>query len=796
MRLRWLSVVLLVLTLVLSALPAPAQAAIITIRPTQAPKIIPSQADYDKITKLQAQTAIQVLTGVSPDDQSMLMAYRLPNGRTAIKFLNVQDGSTQAVSPDILNYSPLTNLVWLDANTIGYYSITYDDTPDATGRPTFKILQVLVMVDKTTGEVTAQQVNLPGTPYSLSPDGSKALMLKVNLDSLIFNNNGTLEYHSPFDQVIHRGFSTASQEQADISPDLDNWLKFMSPTERQKLGKFAIGSDLDLLLSSIVIQIEVVDFKSGKVLPLADLPANSDLAGFSWSADSSHMALSRIVLGPDPRGGSLLSEIQVQDTLGKLTPDKNPFLQGNSVDTVDFNTGQVTTGFLKGSTGGGDLFTALSWNTDGSVLAIHMDKPGHPAGRANPTYLYPERSTIRFYSPDGTLLSTLDKPELEDPQYSIPLFVSKDELLINALRGMSNRIYYYNMTTGEYRQLPIPDGVANLIAPTHQSRQLVYGFSSYTQAPELMRINMDGQALYRLTFLNEELSQYGRVRADQVSFTLANGQVRTGYLLQAPDATFPPTPQRMVVWQEGGPTAPMVNQWGAITERPFDLLPHFGMSVLVVPLPGRYGFGPEFLNGLADNTNFGQIDIQEGAEIVQQSISRGYTKAGSVGVTGCSYGGYFASQSIVSYPDLYAAANSQCTLLDLFNEWQLGYTAYISYLEGRVPTIDPAEYLKDSPFYHANVVKTPLLLFDGLNDFLPVEASGNFHDQVQANGAAVNLLVFSAAGHGLSSVHDEIIANQAQITWFQQYLPDPNPTAAPASFPSDLWDKFAQALKE
>ena len=262
MRLRWRSVVFVALTLVLSALPAPAQAAIITIRPSQAPKIIPSQNDFDKITRLQKLTGIQVLTGVSPDDQSLLMAYKTPTGRTAIKFLNVQDGSTTPVSFNILNYSPLTNLVWLDENTVGYYSMSYDDISDADG-PSYRIFQVLVMVDRATGEVSATKVNLPGTPYSLSPDGSKALLVKVNLESLIFNNNGVLEYRSPFNQVIHRGFSTSSQEQDAISPELGDWLKFMSPHERRKMGNFAIGDDADVLLSSIVINLEALDFKSG-----------------------------------------------------------------------------------------------------------------------------------------------------------------------------------------------------------------------------------------------------------------------------------------------------------------------------------------------------------------------------------------------------------------------------------------------------------------------------------------------------------------------------------------------------
>ena len=174
------------------------------------------------------------------------------------------------------------------------------------------------------------------------------------------------------------------------------------------------------------------------------------------------------------------------------------------------------------------------------------------------------------------------------------------------------------------------------------------------------------------------------------------------------------------MWQEGGPTSPMSQYFGNFVEAPHNLLPNFGMAVLHVPLPGRLGYGAQFLNGLVDGRNFGQIDIDQGAEIVGQMVARGWTSPGKVGVTGCSYGGYFASQSITRHPELYAAANSQCTLLDLFSEFQYGFTSLISYLEGRTPYSDPNEIALNSPINRAANVRTPLLLFHGTADFLPV----------------------------------------------------------------------------
>lgn len=343
-------------------------------------------------------------------------------------------------------------------------------------------------------------------------------------------------------------------------------------------------------------------------------------------------------------------------------------------------------------------------------------------------------------------------------------------MIVDAAWGLSYRIFYYNRVSGEFRQVSSWDGTYYQLRATHQTRQLVYNYSAFPHPPELYRIGWDGAGLVALTALNADAARANQIRADLVSFPLANGAVRTGYLLQPAGAAFPPRNVPLIAWQQGGPGGTITNEWGGNVEMPFNLLPNFGMAVLVLPLPGREGYGPQFYNDLANGTNFGQIDVDEGAQAVEQLIAAGWTSRGRIGVTGCSYGGYFTSQSITRYPELYAAANTQCTLLDLFNEWQFGFTPFLSYLEGRAPTADPAEYARDSPLYNAGKVRAPTLIFDGTRDFLPYTLSSNLHDQINANGVPSDYLLFSGEGHGLARPNSQFTAGQAQISWFRRYL--------------------------
>jgi dipeptidyl aminopeptidase/acylaminoacyl peptidase len=194
-----------------------------------------------------------------------------------------------------------------------------------------------------------------------------------------------------------------------------------------------------------------------------------------------------------------------------------------------------------------------------------------------------------------------------------------------------------------------------------------------------------------------------------------------------------------------------------------------------MPLAGREGFGPAFYDALKDARNFGQRDIDEAAQVVEHLIRQGYTARDRAGITGCSYGGYFTSQSITRYPDLYAAANSNCSLLDLTHSWQFVGKPDVTYWEGRVPASDPAEYRNDSPLFQAAKVRTPLLLVHGGKDQLPVSIVSKFRDQIAAQGTPVELLTFKDEGHGLSNPSNITAAAQAQIRWFQTYLATGDP---------------------
>lgn len=733
MRHRWLAS-FLVIILALSLHPVSAE--VVEVKFRQDPILTLDEAETQRLNTLQRTSFPALMSDISPDDTTIVKLLIAPDQSSyELYLMDINSGESTSYTQLFNELPPFSNLAWRDAHTLVYISFSFEVGP------------ALVALNRVTGEVSLEPVSFSGAPISLAPNGSRLLVARTISADDDEEIDFAAKMRSPFKHTVKRTFDRpASNARFDA--------------ERQALQ---VAED--------EVVFSVVDLSTGESRELFHLPSDSGLLSEpSWTRDGAKLALVHITVPEISRRGTELSNPANQDALGNLAPADNPFLQSNAISIFDFPNNDMRPWAIPAKDGNGDMFGQTSWSTDNQTLMAQMWHPSSLAGRKHPTYLYPDRSYLRFYNAALEPIGTFESPQTQAAEVIVPRFISPDEVLINTVYGLSDRLYYYNRISGEFRQISLWDGTYYQAYASNLSRQIIFNFSSYQQAPDLYRITWEGTALSRLTWHNGEAESVNKVRTDRVNFTMQNGAVRQGYLIQPADAAFPPRNVPIVVWQEGGPGGSMVNQWGGQVERPFNILPNFGIAVLVLPLPGRDGFGPAFYRAQAEGNNFGSIDIDEAAQAVRQMIARGWTSKGKIGVSGCSYGGYFTAQSLVRHPDLYAAANTQCSLLDLFTEWELGYTPFLSYLEGRAPTTDPNEYLRDSPIYNATKIRTPLLIFAGTNDFLPVTISHNLHDQIATTKTPVKFLKFELEGHGLSLLQNQSTAAQAQISWFREYL--------------------------
>ncbi|PSR14605.1 prolyl oligopeptidase [filamentous cyanobacterium CCP3] len=613
---------------------------------------------------------------------------------------------------------------------------------------------------------------------------SDALALEYDLVSpdlpLRWIDNDTLRYvqqdpYGPWEIItLNRATEIASRTRVYPTQAEDGEVLGMAPD----FSKFAVrvyGETEDI--------IYIVFLPSLRRLEVARLPEDLEIRPPAWSAGGTQVALvmasgeERRLYDRTPNAASLANPV-VQDALGRLAPADNPFYQHSTVRVFDFSQPQPLRLELTAPDRSGDPFAEASLSADGDRLLVKRYRPSQVAGRPQPSYVFPESAYFELYDLDGNQLDTIAAEPLRGPTEAAGRFLGSDRLLFWGADGLNRHLHLYDLDTRTLTPLLLPPGSvdpASIVASDNGST-LVYGFSSVTQPPELFAIEvaevLAGEGEPRsLTTINAAAAASNRVRIDEVNFSTDGASAtRQGFLIQPVGSAFPPQGVPIVLWQQGGPGFSMTNEFATEVEMPLNLLPNFGLAVLVVPLSGREGFGPELYRALADGQNFGRIDVQEGADIIRQMIQQGWTTAAQVGVTGCSYGGYYTAQMMAQFPQLVAAANLQCSLLDTLTEWQLGYSSLLSYLVGQTPMEAPSSYIQASPLYNVAAMRTPALLFHGSDDFLQVDVARNFHDALELADIPVTLYEFEGVGHSLYGSGYQPQAAQLQIEFFRQYL--------------------------
>ncbi|MDW8403371.1 alpha/beta hydrolase family protein [Chloroflexus sp.] len=787
-RLWWIIVLATIVGLVAPAAAAPIRNNIVNVDQYGNKKDLPpnllSDEEIERIDRLQNGASYPVaISEISPDDGAVLIS-----SNEDFAFLEIATGDTVPIDPLTfavvfpLPFFGIGSFSWQDERTIGTLALN----GFATGP---QDALVALYIDRFTADVSAFVVGLPDENVgivSIAPNLTNWLILREPPSE---EGDGETEAVKPFTKRYTIGLP---------SPFLQRENRIKLPARIQRsvdqfrqrrpdlLARFLFQQQDDGMAIEATREpynLFLYDVTTGEERYVTSIPYASALLNSTWTSDSAQLAVSFFGV-PDAEGrdtyiGSLFSEEIYRDMTGNLPPRQNPVIQNNNTYVIDFASGRTQV-IRPDPVLGAPILEAHDWAPGGQALLIKAHHPAYLKGRTHPVY-YPRfssRTSFRFYDRDSSgqfrLTKTFEHPMLSGADVvfgSIADFVSPDEIIVRGVVGSNRHPYYYNRVSGELRNLADRAGsYFNVVATSSSTRQIVFTYTSYTAPPDIYRLRWDGTALYRLTWLNEELRVEANLRQDPVTFTLRNGQVRVGTLIQAADAPFPPKDVRLIVWQEGGPNVPMLNQWMANVENPYALLPSFGFALLITPVAGRQGYTPEVFNSLVDNSNFGQIDIDEQAEIVQQAIARGWTSKGKVGITGCSYGGYFTLQSIVRYPDLYAAANPQCAFIDVLSEWKLGTVILPPYLEGLPPFKALNEYVKDSPSYAADKVKAAVLTFHGTEDFLPIVQNENFHLQLVNRGAPARMVRFIFEGHGLSLKENQLYAAQEQISWFRTHL--------------------------
>jgi len=274
----------------------------------------------------------------------------------------------------------------------------------------------------------------------------------------------------------------------------------------------------------------------------------------------------------------------------------------------------------------------------------------------------------------------------------------------------------------------------------------------------------------QVTNVNPQVSTWKLPQISIFSWTGADGDMVEGILELPPSYKKSDGPLPLIVELHGGPTASTkyrIRVW--IYGRA--VMAARGYALFSPNYHGSTGYGDDFTTKLIGRENeIEVVDIRTGIEAL---IKSGIADKDRMGVMGWSNGGFLTNSMITSEPNMFKAASSGAGVVDQTLQWGLEDTPghVINYMQG-LPWEKPEAYIKGSPLYNLDKVKTPTIIHVGGNDPRVPDA----HSRTLYRGlfhycdVPVELLVYPGQAHGLGTQEFRLAKIKWDIAWFDKYL--------------------------
>ncbi|SDR67080.1 alpha/beta fold hydrolase [Gramella sp. MAR_2010_147] len=342
----------------------------------------------------------------------------------------------------------------------------------------------------------------------------------------------------------------------------------------------------------------------------------------------------------------------------------------------------------------------------------------------------------------------------------------------------SNKLIMWENATKTPMELPdIKDG--NIVSASFSdSEELLRLTVGTSRTPNNIYVyNLKTKELKKLTStLNPEIDVNDLVSAEVVRYKSFDG-LEIPAIYYKPLTATADNKKPALVWVHGGPGGQSRVGYFALIQ----YLANHGYAILAVNNRGSSGYGASFYK--MDDKNHGEKDLQDVIYGKKWLESQDYIDKDQIGIIGGSYGGYMTMAAMTFEPEefevgvnIFGVTNWLRTLKSIPPYWESFKNALYEEL-GDPNTKDSIRLRKNSPLFHAENVKNPIMVLQGANDprVLQVE-SDEIVEAVKANDVPVEYMVFPDEGHGFIKKENEIKAYRQILTFLDKYLRDEDVT--------------------
>jgi dipeptidyl aminopeptidase/acylaminoacyl peptidase len=594
--------------------------------------------------------------------------------------------------------------------------------------------------------------------------------------------------------------SPKAESRPRFSPD-GRWLAFTSGRD----GKHS--------------QVWLLDRRGGEAVKLTDY--KSDVSNLAWSPDGKRLALVVGDVDPDDQDDEDKAGASGKPDFPK-TPkpivihrlqfkrDGEGYLRELRQHLYVFDVAskastQITTGPYEDED--------PVWSPDGRWLAFTSNRTQEPdandnsdvfvveakAGqtpRAVTTSPGTDRSPV--FSPDGKWIAYLAGGDPKDIWYAsnhvavIPASGGEPRALTTSLdRNVESprfspdgrSIYFLLEEGGNEHVARVPAG-GGPVERTVDGERSVQTFDvgpkgelvvleSTPQRPSEVSV-VEGGALRSLTHVNDDFLKGIRLgKVQRIRATSADGTKVDAFLTLPPDVQAGkrlPTILRI----HGGPTA----QYNTGFNTEWQILAAQGYAIVAANPRGSTGYGRDFSRAIW--ADWGNKDFEDVMAAVDQAVSMGVADPDHLGVGGWSYGGILTDYVITKTTRFKAAISGASESNHVAN---YGTDHYQKEWEAELglPWKNTDLWIRMSPFYQVEKVKTPTLILCGGNDVnVPTLNSEQLYQALRRLGVETELIIYPGQSHGISKPTYQKDRYERYIAWYDKHL---KPGAAVAKAP-------------
>jgi len=325
--------------------------------------------------------------------------------------------------------------------------------------------------------------------------------------------------------------------------------------------------------------------------------------------------------------------------------------------------------------------------------------------------------------------------------------------------------------TGKEIALPkMPEGDITSVNFSRSENLMSFYASSDRSPSNLYVLDFRSGKVTRLTdTLSKEIDPEDRVAADVVRFKSFDVMAIPNIAYKPLDAS-PEHKAPALVWVHGGPGGQTRKGYSALIQ----YLVNHGYVVLGINNRGSSGYGKTFF--AADDQKHGREPLWDCVEAKKWLQTQPFVDGKRIGIIGGSYGGYMVLAALAFQPevfdvgvDIFGVSNWLRTLQSIPPYWESFRLAL--YKEIGDPVKDEAMLRANSPLFHADKIRRPLLVLQGQNDPRVIKPeSDEIVEAVKKNNVPVQYVVFADEGHGFTKKANEIRAYSATLEFLDKYL--------------------------